>query len=89
MSEYTKGKWNANGRDVYHGFDLIAVCSDAPHDEDAKANARLIAAAPYMHDALMAFVMWWRLPNELRTIENIEPAMRLCFDSITKAEGNA
>lgn len=58
---FTKGQWIAVGRRVEHPDDRIPdICSCAPEDfgqegrsdEEACANARLIAAAPTMLSAL-------------------------------------
>ena len=58
---FTKGPWIAVGRRVEHPSDRIPdICSCMPEDfgqdgrsdEEACANARLIAAAPIMLDAL-------------------------------------
>ena len=61
MSKHTKGPWIAVGRRVEHPNDRIPdICSCIPEDfgqegrsdEEACANARLIAAAPDMLHAL-------------------------------------
>ena len=68
MSEFTKGKWTADDMCEYvfaHGFDMM-ICqmrgwvylkAQGLSDDEAidvqKANARLIAAAPEMHKALI------------------------------------
>lgn len=47
----------ANGGDDGLPFTVADVCSSAPGDPDGglqEANARLIAASPEMHDALVA-----------------------------------
>lgn len=58
---FTKGQWIAVGRRVEHPDDRIPdICSCAPEDfgqegrsdEEACANARLIAAAPVMLEVL-------------------------------------
>ena len=68
MSEFTKGKWNADDMGEYvfaHGFDMMicqmrgwaylkaqGLSSDEAIDVQ-KANARLIAAAPDMYEELI------------------------------------
>lgn len=57
--KFTKGEWSTNSGDLNRYVDLISgnwafatvVWNDAP-DEQAKANAKLIAAAPDMFEAL-------------------------------------
>ena len=83
MSEFTKGKWTADNRGVYiftHDFDMM-ICqmrgwaylkaqglSDDEAIEVQKANARLIAAAPEMYEALtlaMDFLRDGNFPAQL------------------------
>jgi hypothetical protein len=100
MSEYTPGPWRLgknsdsvisetgdaiHGREDkesrdYYGGHLIAESIEP-------RNRALIAAAPDQNEALIAFEKWWRLPSAERTIEAIEPAMRLALSAIAKAEG--
>ena len=58
MSGHTPGPWVYNGNTVqsagrHYSSTLIATTSMAPHFEQAKANARLIAAAPELLEALI------------------------------------
>ena len=68
MSEYTKGPWTRNyGNYVYQGKDsaskgrLIAVCEPTTRTQEdwdqVFANARLIAAAPELLEALQTLVV--------------------------------
>ena len=62
MSDHTKGPWHFGGSDkctIYDGFgqrianSFEGVMVTQRSDEECKANARLIAAAPLMLEALM------------------------------------
>lgn len=95
--KYTPGPWEyeeIRGADMSMVYAMNGVIAGIPNEleEDEMAiqngNANLIAAAPDMREALDAFESWWRLPASERTIEAIEPAMRLCLNAIAKAEGN-
>ena len=62
-----------------HAFDndeVIEVLSGA----SALLTSR---PAPTDEKALRAFEKWWRLHNAERTIEAIEPAMRLCLEALS------
>lgn len=49
----------------------------------------LQAVAEEQRKALEAFESWWRRPNSERTIENIEPAMRLCLAALSLTNSEA
>lgn len=54
MSEYTKGPWEKNGVNGVHKrvSDHYAYCIATTDGDDREANARLIAAAPDLLEAL-------------------------------------
>ena len=70
MSEFTKGPWTVGSRvaygwDVYQNDDVLtwvgvvhdgSLLEDNATDNEAEANARLIAAAPDMYEALRELV---------------------------------
>lgn len=87
MSEHTPGPWESSGYDGHGG---ITINSDARQIgyasmcREQEANARLIAAAPDLLEALKAFVEdWSELSGKVRgsTLDKIDAA-------IAKAEGN-
>jgi len=62
MSKHTPGPWRTTGLNVRSGDALVAVIVDHWADEktpepEKEANARLIAAAPDLLDALKTMVM--------------------------------
>ena len=55
MSKYTPGPWEARGLSVFLPNETaLAVATCVPHRPEAQANARLIAAAPELLEALQA-----------------------------------
>jgi hypothetical protein len=93
MRKYTKGPWQVHQIKAQvceaSGSPICGLLwpTDERSEDETRANALLIAAAPDQNEALLAFDKWWRLPNAERTIEAIEPAMRLALAAISKAEG--
>jgi hypothetical protein len=68
MKAYTSGPWESNGNKIYAAFDkeIIATIefpySDAKeyrHGPERESNARLIAAAPEMLEALNTILEFW------------------------------
>lgn len=57
MSKHTPGQWRNHGSHVYAGQKWIVGCN-SPYvsDREAEANARLIAAAPEMLEALKSVI---------------------------------
>jgi len=49
---YTRGSWEAVGGSV-RDSEHIEICTCSTYQESANANARLIAAAPDMYEALI------------------------------------
>ena len=68
MKNHTKGKWQFNGRDIIVGQNIgqQRICTLVEHRDKYKAedeaNAKLIAAAPSMLDAL--HLAWGGLSTE-------------------------
>ena len=85
---HTPGSWTykriAGGYDVVRGQQLIAACGGAGDYacEQAEANARLIAPAPDLLDALKAVVSCWGV-KAIGMDDFIEDARA----AIAKAEG--
>ena len=78
MSQHTPGPWQTDGERVYSLTErgtidrTVSDCTPAPEDEDggdslqlpeARANARLIAAAPDLLAALRELVTLWDSPE--------------------------
>jgi len=98
--KHTPGKWTAFGIDVRSSpvvleGKLIAETRDYPMGskelEESYANARLIAAAPELLEALKELNgeldrFWNGDHSELR-IKLISASQRKCADAIAKAEG--
>jgi len=57
--EYTKGRWEKEGNKIrVYGRGTIAICPSPTDNEGVTefvANAHLIAAAPELYEALLAF----------------------------------
>ena len=88
---YTKGPWVLNYDDICASddpTDVIATCrNDSPrYSDDYKEvldNARLIAAAPELLEALEVLL----LAAEYQLYEDRKPAMQKAIEAITKAKG--
>ena len=69
MTKHDPGPWNFDGRFVGSGHSKSNICECRDHSGcwtdsvDAIANARLIAAAPELLDALQGFVSLLRAPS--------------------------
>ena len=76
-----KGSWTA----VVHaaGGECIAVCSSGSADNHA--NARLVAAAPELLEALQFCLD--QMDPDRHTVERIDKAMDRAYAAIAKAEG--
>lgn len=98
MSAHTPGPWTINerhgGTTVLIGASTVAIAYDPEEptqaSETAKANARLIAAAPELLAALQlglleAVTLKARLPEPYRS--NIEAFVASARAAIAKAEG--
>lgn len=86
-TKHTPGPWEAIGNLVQ-----IAECRDAyfdPHSDEAKANARLIAAAPELLEALQSIAEYWnRDQNETAMADACWHAIETAMAAITKATGD-
>jgi hypothetical protein len=104
QSQHTPGPWNcvekgykglAAGivRDKYN--DPVADCRyseiasrDAKSPETIDANARLIAAAPEMYEALKRlYPLAWKGDISISPSKPEDPALKFAREAITKAEG--
>lgn len=92
---HTPGPWVAHGRNVsVEGRDIefpVAQVTDILHEAEAFANARLIAAAPDLLEALRGCVE--QLGHYLLSVESgkdddAESAYQYGMAMIAKAEGN-
>lgn len=87
MGQYTRGPWRIGGiKDMKHGRGREIAADDARigiiygvTDPDVIANARLIAAAPEMLEALKMVLQHGR-------IDDSESRMAMVASAITKAE---
>lgn len=79
-AQQTPGPWAARGKYVFAGGDCIGICdTDNASDGRMEANARLIAAAPEMYEALKLVMQHGR-------IDDSEHRMNLVAAAIAKAE---
>ena len=103
-AKHTPGPWVHTGNTVqsvgrYYSSTLIATTSMAPHFEHAEANARLIAAAPELYDALRELLTDMVIAQgNMRKAAKRDPAWEGCAEiiqprvdaaraAIAKAEG--
>ena len=91
MSEHTPGPWAVLGTGIVGvGNDALVAAYSRAHLGEQAANARLIAAAPELLEALKEIAKGSgpfssdRLTHAENTIEAMK---RLAFDAIAKAEG--
>lgn len=89
IAKHTPGPWRAVSSMPSEGFNCwwlmagsrdIATISGYQGDTECEANARLIAAAPFMLEALKIVMQHGR-------IDNSEARMQLVASAIVKAEG--
>ncbi len=83
MSDYTRGKWKANGN--YFGTWTISTNGAHIADVDRHFNAYLIAAAPTIYESLKGLIDW--LDNENELVGDIYKIRSLARQSLLKAEG--
>lgn len=99
MSEHTKGPWEVRNEEALYpggiglqGEDECDICPDVygKDKEEAQANARLIAAAPAMYEALMDIFKFGLCP-EPKTLKGWEQRHSHIDDlaraAIAKTEG--
>lgn len=91
MSEHTPGHWHASGYAVFAGKNCIAVCdTDNSKPERYDANARLIAAAPEMLEALRGLANALEMEPGPRGVMDLVPgAIEKARAAIAKAEGRS
>lgn len=85
----TPGPWKNNGPFVYDEYGCrITTINVRPSDREGYSNARLIAAAPELLEALKELVAAWEsgLTKAIPAL-NQEPAYRKAKQIITKAIG--
>ncbi len=96
MSEpWTKGPWRqGHGRDisegtaeVYAGDAKIAAANTHPKTGDWYANARLIAAAPDLYNALADVLSAWEGKSGMGTVFEMERALPSVRAALAKARG--
>ena len=57
--KHTPGPWEARGYSIFEPHKTaMTIAVATQHEPNVKANARLIAAAPELLEALQAFVEW-------------------------------
>ena len=93
MSNHTGGPWRVHKRWHILGYDDTCVANVVPWDtsgcrEEDHANARLIAAAPELLEALKALagVFVWDAPVHDYTIGDYDNALAQAKDAIAKAK---
>ena len=94
MTKHTPGPWTTTIRDGHAkgprpvitapAVDRVAVVSGSNGDDAMHANAKLIAAAPELLDALDSLVLACELPGDHCEVEQALPAARA---AISKAVG--
>lgn len=96
MSANTPGPWTlGEGRSGYQAWALIqknggdiAICSRQPGNDQCAANARLIAAAPELFDALNALVNAVSPDDNDKSCEPyFRPALKAARTALAKATG--
>jgi len=83
-NKHTSGEWMTDGSEIYNQYNTIAAInyrSKGIAEEEAEANAKIIAAAPDMLEALN------RLLNhiEIRNIDLPERVLEQAQNAINKA----
>jgi hypothetical protein len=97
MGKSTPGPWKAQMRE-FRQWEVVSTCetewwiADAsPYNERQEANARLIAAAPELLEALEAVLYWAEIAGDTTDKEalaaNEEASIALARAAIAKAEG--
>ena len=99
MSKHTPGPWEVayqdkNGQSVVKGEHIeVATCWHhcvGSIEKEMHANARLIAAAPELLEALRMFVVWYGLRDKHDTLlppKMQEAELAQAMRAIAKAEG--
>lgn len=94
--DYTKGDWQNTGKSAfaYSGLHIetadyaIAIVNDLPGNGNGNVNARLVAAAPELYEALKAIS---KLDKQIITtgdfIASLMPLMEQADKALAKAEG--
>ena len=90
--EYTKGEWTVEGgTQVVSGNRLVAntggyTTNYSFEREQNEANAKLIAAAPDMYQALKDCITSIKTAMHFDTAEHLDGALGVAKDAIAKAE---
>lgn len=92
MQKHTQGEWEVvnGGRGIFAGDKMVAAVygdsSDCAPDETMQANARLIASAPELLEALSELIGWVPGPESWHT-DAAEKAVAKARAAIAKATG--
>ncbi len=98
-SKHTPGPWKVQRREGYVGqWEVVSTCETewwiadaAPYNERQEENARLIAAAPELLEALEAVLYWAELiagdTTDKEAAANEEASIALARAAIAKARG--
>ena len=103
MSKHTPGTWAIGRYSNYIGFAIFApnrgciaerwydADQESPYGDEIIANARLIAAAPDMFNALKAIEFALAIPGTTtqEVLDENSPIRGAIREAITKAEGEA
>lgn len=90
MTDYTKGEWKVSGSGkrvwvTHEDASVVPIAEIRGENEEAKANAHLIAAAPAMYEALKAIdVFGNRTEYDLVLGTNVTAKI---IKALSKAEG--
>lgn len=93
MNKHTSGQWVASPEENNNEWGIvsdkwgIAICADAPGDGTAEANARLIAAAPELLDALCNLIYWVNPDGSFPDNLTVREAISEARNAIAKATG--
>jgi hypothetical protein len=86
---YTPGPWIAEGVEVTAGVMFVADCDgrgDVKRQEVSKANARLIAAAPDMYEALEEALSFLEGFEDCDNPEDVPEALDMVRAALAKAD---
>ena len=94
MSKHTPGPWTVVSEGMVSpkvvGANGFGICHTTYAPTGAEANARLIAAAPELLEALRMFVVWYGLRDKHDTLlppKMQEAELAQAMRAIAKAEG--
>lgn len=82
-TKHTPGEWRVEKQNYHHVTNgLVTIADVSPHNKEGEVNAKLIAAAPELLEALR------QLSSQISKMDYDEyaiPALGLAYDAIKKA----